>query len=199
MLIIPATKRLLSKSKQNDPKQLKEYLNRAGFFNHKVKYYYGETITLVHRHFTLSKNHWKLISKCNHLKEIKKGKMVGREGLKELKKGNMVGKEGLGEKQHQCHINTLITCEKKQYESLVTAIPALSLNNNTLNQRKNLRRLLEDSPLKEKKAVVRHDVVNNTISSHRTNNYRPAGVEELTNYLKSKKQQISAIVYCRRE
>ena len=47
--------------------------------------------------------------------------------------------------------------------------------------------------------VVWHDVVNNTISSHRTNNYRPAGVEELTNYLKTKKQQILAIVYCRRE
>ena len=44
-----------------------------------------------------------------------------------------------------------------------------------------------------------HDVVNNTISSHRTNNYRPACFEELTNYLKSKKQQILAIVYCRRE
>ena len=125
--------------------------------------------------------------------------MVGREGLKELKKGKMVGREGLGEKQHQCNINTLITCEKKQYENFVTAIPGLSLNNNLLNQRKNLRRLLEDSPLKEKIPVVRHDVVNNTISSHRTNNYCPAGVEELTNYLKSKKQQILAIVYCRRE
>ena len=44
-----------------------------------------------------------------------------------------------------------------------------------------------------------HDVVNNTSSSHRTNNYRPAGVEELTNYFKSKKQQLLAIVYCRRE
>ena len=96
-------------------------------------------------------------------------------------------------------INNLKTCDKKQYESLVTAIPGLSLNNNLLNQGKNLRRLLEDSPLKEKKVVVRHDVVNNTLSSHRTNNYRPAGVEELTNYLKSKNQQILAIVYCRRE
>ena len=95
-------------------------------------------------------------------------------------------------------INTLNTGEKKQYESLVTAIPGLSLNNNLLNQGKNLRRLLEDSPLKEKKVVGWHDVVNNTISSHRTNNYRPAGVEELTNYLKTKKQ-ILAIVYCRRE
>ena len=47
--------------------------------------------------------------------------------------------------------------------------------------------------------VVRHAEVNNTIISHRTNNYRPAGVEELTNYLKSKKQQILAIIYCRRE
>ena len=96
-------------------------------------------------------------------------------------------------------INTLNTCEKKQYESLVTAILGLSLNNNLLNQRKNLRRLLEDGPLKEKKVVVWHDVVKNTISSHRTNNYRPAGIEELTSYLKSKKQQILAIVYCRRE
>ena len=41
--------------------------------------------------------------------------------------------------------------------------------------------------------------MNNTISNHRTKNYRPAGVEELINYLKSKKQQILAIVYCRRE
>ena len=96
-------------------------------------------------------------------------------------------------------INTLNTCEKKQYESLVTAIPGLSLNNNLLNQRKNLRRLLEDSPMKEKKVVVWHDVVNNAINSHRTNSYRPAGAEELTYYLKSKKQQILAIVYCRRE
>ena len=96
-------------------------------------------------------------------------------------------------------INTLNTGEKKQYESLVTAIPGLSLNNNLLNQGKNFRRLLEDSPLKEKKVVLWHDVVNNTISSHRTNNYRPAGVEELTNYLKSKKQQILTIIYCRRE
>ena len=96
-------------------------------------------------------------------------------------------------------INTFNTGGKKQYESLVTAIPGLSLNNNLLNQGKNLRRLLEDSPLKEKKVVVWHDVVNNTISSHRINNYRPAGVEELTNYLKTKKQQILAIVYCRRE
>ena len=47
--------------------------------------------------------------------------------------------------------------------------------------------------------VMWHDVVNNTITSHRTNKYRPACVEDLTNYLKSKRQQILSIVYCRRE
>ena len=96
-------------------------------------------------------------------------------------------------------INTLSTCEKKCYESLATAIPGLSLNNNLMNQRKNLRRILEYSPLKEKKVVVGHDVAKNTISSPRTNNCCSAGVEELTNCSKSKKQQILAIVYCRRE
>ena len=44
-----------------------------------------------------------------------------------------------------------------------------------------------------------HDVVNKTLSSHTTNNYRPVDDKELTNYLKSKKQQILAIVHCRRE
>ena len=96
-------------------------------------------------------------------------------------------------------INTLNRCEKKLIEILFTAIPGLSLKYNLLKQGKNLRQFLEDSSLKEKKVVVWHDVVNNTIKSHRKNNYRPAGVEELTNYLKSKKQQILAIVYCRRE
>ena len=91
-------------------------------------------------------------------------------------------------------INTLNRCEKKLNEILFTAIPGLSLKNNLLKQGKNLRQFLEDSSLKEKKVVVWHDVVNNTIKSHRKNNYRPAGVEELTNYLKSKKQQILAIV-----
>ena len=71
-------------------------------------------------------------------------------------------------------INTLNTGEKKQYESLVTAIPGLSLNKNLLNQGKNLRRLLEDSPLREKKVVVWHDVVNNTISSHRKKQLSPS-------------------------
>ena len=44
-----------------------------------------------------------------------------------------------------------------------------------------------------------HDVVNNTISSHRTNNYRPACVKELKDDLKSKRLQILATVYFSKE
>ena len=97
-------------------------------------------------------------------------------------------------------INILNRSEKKQYPSLVTEILGPSLNNNSQNQGKNLRRLLEGKSIKvEKKVAVRHGVVNNTIDSRRNNNYRPDCVEELTNYLKAKKQHILAIVYCRRE
>ena len=81
-------------------------------------------------------------------------------------------------------INNLNRCEKKRCKNLVTAILGLSLNNNSLNQEKNLRLLLKDTPLKEKKVVVWHDAANNSISSHRININRPA---------------CKKIVYCRRE
>ena len=47
--------------------------------------------------------------------------------------------------------------------------------------------------------VVWHNLVNKTFKSLRTSNIRPASVEELKVYLKSKKKQIIAIVYYIRE
>ena len=76
--------------------------------------------------------------------------------------------------------------EKKQFLLKILAFPGLSLNPNTTNPQKNLASLLCRAPLAEKRqVVVWHDVNNNFINSHPTNNYRA-----LTN--------ISAIVYCRR-
>ena len=40
-------------------------------------------------------------------------------------------------------------------------------------------------------------MLNNSISSHRTNNYAPCPLDELLAYLQSKGKQINAIVYCR--
>ena len=45
--------------------------------------------------------------------------------------------------------------------------------------------------------VVGHDIINNSINSHRTNNYRACTPEELTEILKTL-TNISAIVYCQR-
>ena len=88
--------------------------------------------------------------------------------------------------------------EKEQFLPKILAIPGLSLNPNTTNPQKNLASLLCRAPLAEKRqVVVWHDIINNSINSHRTNNFRACTAEELTEILKTLKN-ISAIVYCQR-
>ena len=88
--------------------------------------------------------------------------------------------------------------ERRETQQKVYAVSGLSLSPNTMNRRKNLRILLEQEPLASKQIILWHDVLNNSISSHRTNNYTPCPLDELLAYLQSKRRQISAIVYCRR-
>ena len=87
--------------------------------------------------------------------------------------------------------------ERRETQHKVYAIPGLSSNTNALNRGKNSRILLEQQPLASKQIILWHDVLNNSISSHRTNNYAPCPLDELLAYLQSKRKQISAIVYCR--
>ena len=88
--------------------------------------------------------------------------------------------------------------ERRETEQMIYAVPGLSSNPKTLNRGKNLRVLLEQQPLASKQIILWHDVLKNSISSHRTNNYTPCPVDDLLEYLQSKRKQISAIVYCRR-
>ena len=46
--------------------------------------------------------------------------------------------------------------------------------------------------------VVWHDLINNTISRHRSNNYQPCSMRQLISFLRTNKDGFSAIVYCRR-
>ena len=88
--------------------------------------------------------------------------------------------------------------EKEQFLPKILAIPGLSLSPNTTNPQKNLASLLCRAPLAEKRqVVVWHDIINNSINSHRTNNYRACTAEALTEILKTL-TNISAIVYCQR-
>ena len=72
------------------------------------------------------------------------------------------------------------------------------MNPKTLYRGKNLRVLLEQQPPASKQIILWHDVLNNSISSDRTNSYTPCPLDELLAYLNSKRKQISAIVCCGR-
>ena len=72
------------------------------------------------------------------------------------------------------------------------------LNPNTTNAQKNLVSLFCRAPLKEKRqVVVWHDIINNSINSHRTNSYRASTAKEFAEILKSL-TTISAIMYYQR-
>ena len=88
--------------------------------------------------------------------------------------------------------------ERRETQQKIYAVLGLSLNPNTLNRGKDLRVLLDLQPLASKQIIIWHDVLNNSISSHRTINYTPCTLDELLAYLQSKRRQNSGIVYCRR-
>ena len=88
---------------------------------------------------------------------------------------------------------------KKQILGKVTSVPGFSFNRNSQNSIKNARNLLQKGHLsKRKDLVVWHDLINNTISRHKSNNYQLSSVPELISFLRTNKDRFSAIVYCRR-
>ena len=63
--------------------------------------------------------------------------------------------------------------EKEQFLPEILSNPGLFLNPNTTNPQKNLASLICRSSLAEKRQVmVWHDIINNSINNHSTNNYR---------------------------
>ena len=67
------------------------------------------------------------------------------------------------------------------------------------NRLKNAQNLLVKGRLSLRSdIVVWHDLIKNSISSHKSNNYRPTSVQELTNYLTTNNNKFEALVYCQR-
>ena len=96
-------------------------------------------------------------------------------------------------------VNGLPFSSKKQFLGKITSVPGFSFNRKSKNWFKNARNLLKKGHLsKRKDLVVWHDLINNTISRHMSNNYQPCSVPELTSFLRTNKDRFSAIVYCRR-
>ena len=86
--------------------------------------------------------------------------------------------------------------EWRETQQKVHAVPGFSLDPNTLNRGKNLQVLLKQPPLAKKPGILWDDVLNSSMSSHRTISYTACPLDELLAYLQSKRRQI--IAYCRR-
>ena len=80
------------------------------------------------------------------------------------------------------------------------ATPGLSFNPNARNYLKNLDNLLSTGCLRHRAdIVIWHDLINNTLSSHRSNNYNACSVQQFLHILVRHRYQIAAIVYIQRE
>ena len=84
---------------------------------------------------------------------------------------------------------------RKNYNAEIFSIPGLSFDPNT----KNPRKIVQNSLSKEKTdIIIWHDVLNNSISKHESNNYRALTVLQLIECLKSIENKLRALVYCHR-
>ena len=76
----------------------------------------------------------------------------------------------------------------------VFSIPGLSLN----PKKKIVRNLLSKDLKDEKDIVIWHDVLNNSISKHDSNNFRALTVLDLIETLKNLQDKLCALVCCQR-
>ena len=80
----------------------------------------------------------------------------------------------------------------------ITAISGLSLNPHAKSKLKNLKFLCTQGYLHHKKLLTWHDIINNSLNAHRSNNFRANTVSNLCTTLLQLKDHITAIVYCQR-
>ena len=95
-------------------------------------------------------------------------------------------------------LDTLNPENRKNYNEKIFSIPGLSLNPNTKNPRKIVQNLLSKDLSEKTDINIWHDVLNNSLSKHESNNFRPLTVSQLLDILKSFENKLRALVYCHR-
>ena len=79
------------------------------------------------------------------------------------------------------------------------AVPGFSLNPRTRNKLKDLGVLLEKGFLENRvDEVCLHDVINNSLTPHKSNKNLPLSVEQLLEILRKHSQKFAAIIYCQK-
>ena len=98
-------------------------------------------------------------------------------------------------------VNTLPLTLQKRLDDIFKAVPGLSFNLNANNRQKTVHYLLSNSPkcMIEKDFIIWHEVINNSLSKHRSNNDNPLTPESLIKILEEYKNKISAIIYVHRQ
>ena len=97
-------------------------------------------------------------------------------------------------------VNTLTLTLQKRLDDTFKAVPGLSYNLNANNRQKTVQYLISNFPnfMIEKNFIIWHDVINNSLSKHRSNNGNPLTPESLIIILKEYKNKTSAIIYVHR-
>ena len=90
-------------------------------------------------------------------------------------------------------VNTLPLTLQKRLDDTFQAVPGLSFNLNAKNRQKTVQNLLSKSTkkMKEKNFINWHDVINSSLSKHRSNNDNPLTPESLIEILRIQRQNIS--------
>ena len=98
-------------------------------------------------------------------------------------------------------VNTLPLTLQKRLDDTFKAVSCLSFNLNANNRQKTVQYLLSHSPkcMVERNFIIWHDVINNSLSKHRSNNDNPLTPESLIKILEEYKNKISAIIYVHRQ
>ena len=78
------------------------------------------------------------------------------------------------------------------------SLPGLSLNPFAVSERKTVQYQLNNVFRHKTEVIIWHDAVNNSLTSHRINNYRALAFFELSKKLESYQTRLKATVYCPR-
>ena len=95
-------------------------------------------------------------------------------------------------------INSLPKSAQNWYKSTVFSLSGLSLNPFPVNERKMVQYQLDNVIRHKTDVIIWHDAINNSLTSHRTNNFRALAFSELSIVLESYQTRLKAIVYCPR-
>ena len=96
-------------------------------------------------------------------------------------------------------LNSIPYRQQKLFRHCCYSLPGLSFNNNAKNSLKVLQNLLNRGILsRSRDLIIWHDIINNSISAHRSNNNEPCTTSQLIEILSQWQARIKAIVYCQR-